>query len=329
MFKFTHPLFLLLIPLLIVLFFIKQKRKVSAGVGFSEVSLLRAAAGRNFTVKIPPVLRVSALTLLTASLAGPVNVDSQVDIKASGIDIMIVVDVSTSMEALDFSTKQKKRNRLDAVKEVVATFIEDRPNDRIGLIAFAGRPYIVSPLTLDHSWLIRRLDALETGMIEDGTAIGSAIASGANHLRDINSKSRIMILLTDGENTGGKVQPETAAEAAAAVGVKMYTIGAGKKGKAPYERQGFFTTDIYYYDVKIDEEMLVKTAQTTGGKYFRAQDLESLENIYSEINTIEKTTRTQNKQENFTLLFMYPLVAGILLLVTELILSQTKFRKIS
>jgi len=235
-----NPIYLILIPIAILITIIRIRKKNSTGIKFSQLEILKKAAKKSKSINIPYFLRLLSLIFLIIALAGPVKENSIDDNKASGIDIILAIDVSGSMEGLDFSTKTKKQTRLDAVKQVVKSFVEDRPNDRIGLLAFAGRPYLASPLTLDHDWLFRRLEILNTNMIEGGTAIGSAIASAANHLNRIESKSKIIILLTDGENNSGAIEPIPAAEAAAALGIKIYTVGAGKDGQAPYEVKGFF-----------------------------------------------------------------------------------------
>jgi len=328
MIKFQYPIFLLIIPIVILLTILKLKKKQSSGIGFSELTLLKVAAKKNHLTSLPYILRCLTLILLSLALAGPIKENSIENNEASGIDIIVAIDVSGSMEGLDFSTKREKQTRLDAVKKVVKEFIDSRPNDRIGVVAFAGAPYIASPLTLDHSWLIKRLDMLQTGMIEGGTAIGSAIASASNSLNRVESKSKIVILLTDGENNSGVIEPRQAAEAANALGVKIYTVGAGKEGKAPYEVNGFFGSDIQYVDVKIDEEMLTDVATSTGGLYFRAKDINSLEEIYSRINKMEKTTRVSNKTVLYKYYFMIPLIIGFLLFLIEIILTSTKLRRV-
>lgn len=328
MIKFQYPIFLLIIPIILLLTMLKLKKKQSSGVGFSELALLKKAAKKNHLTTLPYLLRSLTLVCLSFALAGPIKENSIENNEASGIDIIVAIDVSGSMEGLDFSTKREKQTRLDAVKKVVKEFIDSRPNDRIGVVAFAGAPYIASPLTLDHSWLIKRLDMLQTGMIEGGTAIGSAIASASNSLNRVESKSKIVILLTDGENNSGVIEPRQAAEAANALGVKIYTVGAGKEGKAPYEVNGFFGSEIQYVDVKIDEEMLTDVATSTGGLYFRAKDINSLEEIYSRINKMEKTTRVSNKTVLYKYYFMIPLIIGFLLFIFEIVLTSTKLRRV-
>jgi len=214
---------------------------------------------------------------------------------------------------------------LDVVKGVVAKFISERPNDRIGLVAFAGRPYLVCPLTLDHTWLLQRLNSLRIGMIEDGTAIGSAIASGVNRLRDQQAKSRILILLTDGVNNAGKVAPLAAAEAAAVIKIKVYTIGAGKRGVAPVPSVDMFGRPrIIQAEVDIDENTLSKVAEMTRAQYFRATDSTSLAKIYEAINALETTARKVRHFSQHNELFIWPLLAALLLLTAELVVSRLR-----
>jgi Ca-activated chloride channel family protein len=250
-------------------------------------------------------------------------------VEASGIDILLAVDVSGSMEALDFHIKGEPVNRIDVVKKVVSKFIEERPNDRIGLVAFAGRPYMVSPLTLDHNWLQQRLETINTGMVEDGTAIGSAIASGVNRLRDQKAKSKIVILLTDGMNNAGKISPLTSAEAAGALGIKVYTIGAGSRGEVPVPvTDQFGNRQLVTARVDIDEDTLKKVARMTGAHYYRATDTDSLERIYNEINKLETTTRKIKKFEHRNEVFPWVAIPALLFLGIELTLAHTRFRRL-
>jgi Ca-activated chloride channel family protein len=241
---------------------------------------------------------------------------------------MLAVDVSGSMEAMDFKLKGQRVNRLDAVKDVVAQFIKERPNDRIGLIAFAGKPYLMSPLTLDHDWLLQRLGDVELGQIQDGTAIGSATASAVNRLSKQKAKSKILILLTDGMNNAGTASPEVAGEAAKSLGVKIYAIGAGTKGYAPFPVKDFFgRTRLQRVKVDIDEKTLQHISKMTGGKYFRATDTDSLQQIYDVINKLEKTKRTVRHFSNYQEIYIYPLIAGLVLLGLEILLASTRYRR--
>jgi Ca-activated chloride channel family protein len=250
--------------------------------------------------------------------------------QASGVDIMLCIDVSTSMLAEDFSIGNQRAARMEAVKKVAQQFVEERPNDRIGIIAFAGRPYMVSPLTLDHDWLIKNLvERVQTGLVEDGTAIGSALATAENRLKDQEAKTKIIVLLTDGDNNAGKVMPVTAAEAAKALGIRVYTIGAGTRGMAPYPMTTPFGQTVYQnIQVEIDEDTLKKIASITNGQFFRATDTRSLQDIFGEIDKLEKTKIEVEKIAQYRDLFPWFLIAGISLLTVEILASQTIWRRL-
>jgi len=325
--RFLHPELLWLLALLPLAAFLYSRRGSAPALIFSTTSIAKQiSAGRKARPgKMGFVLRLITLGLLVLCVARPQLGSSTTEIEASGIDILLAVDVSGSMEAMDFTLGGKPANRLEVVKMVVDQFIEERPNDRIGLLAFGGRPYLVSPLTLDHSWLRKRLESLRIGMIEDGTAIGSAIGSGINRLRDRQSKSRILILLTDGMNNAGRIPPIAAAEAAETLGIKVYTIGAGTRGEAPMPvTDGFGRKRLVQAKVDIDEKTLTDVAEMTGAIYFRATDTASLEKIYAEINTMETTTRTIKKFENYRELFPYLLLIMLLILGAELYQSKRR-----
>ncbi len=324
--NFENPVWLYLTPL-IVLFLAGL---VTFGLRRREALLGQFAAARlldQLTEKaslkrslMKAGLIILACALIGVALARPQYGNSYTEVEASGIDILLAVDVSGSMEAMDFTLDNKPSNRLAAVKKVVNNFIEDRPNDRIGLLAFSGKPYLVSPLTLDHDWLRKRLDALRIGMIDDnGTAIGSAIASALNRLRERKSKSKIVILLTDGISNTGKIAPITAADAAETLGIKIYTIGAGTHGEAPMPvRDQFGRKRLMQVKVDIDEKTLKKVAEMTGASYFRATDTASLKKIYKEINKMEKTTRKIKRFENYTEIFPWFLFVFLIVFTIEL-----------
>lgn len=320
--RFLHPELLWLLCLLPPLAFFWGKKGVGPALIFSTTTLVSklSAARKTRWGKLTLLLRLATLSLLIFALARPQLGNSTTEIEASGIDILLAVDVSGSMEAMDFTLDNKRTNRLEVVKNVVGQFVEERPNDRIGLIAFSGRPYVVCPLTLDHDWLTVRLQSLSIGMIEDGTAIGSAIGSAVNRLRDQKSKSRIIILLTDGMNNAGKIPPTVAAEAAKSFGIKVYTIGAGTRGEAPVPvTDSFGRKKLVLAKVDIDEKTLNEVATKTGAQYFRATDTDSLEKVYAEINTMETTTRTIKKFENYRELFPYLLACALILMGIELL----------
>jgi Ca-activated chloride channel family protein len=330
-YQFVHPHFLLLLLLLPVLAIWKGRwgRPVALRLPSTDDAIRVGARPRSKVGGLLVFLGLLAFALLIVAFARPRHGKGSSDIEASGIDIVLTLDVSGSMEALDFKLGGQPANRLEVVKNVVAKFVGQRPNDKLGMVAFAGRPYLVSPLTLDHEFLAKRLADVKMGQVEDGTAIGSAIASSVSHLRDSNAKSRIVILLTDGVNNAGAVNPLTAAEAAKAMGIKIYTIGAGTRGDAPVPvRDAFGRTRLQTMKVEIDEEVLREVASATGGQSFRATDTDSLEKIYAAINQLETTTRKLKKYQQYDELYLWFLGPGVGLLLLELILSQTRFRRL-
>lgn len=325
--RFLHPELLWLLALIPLLLLLKGNRGTAASLVFSSTSTLATMTeGRkNNLGRLAVLFKLLTIGLLIVAMARPQLGNTSTEVEASGIDILLAVDVSGSMEAMDFKLNGKAINRLAVVKSVMADFIKARPNDRIGLVAFAAKPYMVSPLTLDHSWLNRRLDSLSIGMIEDGTAIGSAIGSGINRLRDQNSKSRIMILLTDGMNNTGKITPLLAAEAAQTFKIKVYTIGAGTKGEAPIPvTDAFGRKRLARTKVNIDEDTLGKVAEMTGAKYFRATDTDSLEKVYEEINTMETTTRKIKKFENYRELYVYLVIAALCSMLASIAIQSRR-----
>jgi Ca-activated chloride channel family protein len=325
--RFLHPELLWLLALLPLAAFFHSRRGAAPALLFSSTSLAAVLAGGRKTSpgRLRFLLRLLSLALLILAMARPQLGSSTTEIEASGIDILLAVDVSGSMEAMDFTLEGKPVNRLAVVKSVVNEFIDQRPNDRIGLLAFAGRPYLISPLTLDHDWLNKRLESLQVGMVEDGTAIGSAIGSGINRLRDRKAKSRIMILLTDGISNAGRIPPLVAAEAAETLGIKIYTIGAGSRGEAPMPvTDAFGRRQLRRVAVDIDEKTLAEVAEMTGAIYFRATDTASLAKIYEQINTMETTTRTIKKFGNYREIFGWLLSAALLILGLELYQSKKR-----
>jgi len=330
-FSFAHPWLLLLLLAIPVLAWLKGKFGGTAAVTFSNTSMLAEIGSRqrNRAGAFLAGLSYLALALFIIALARPQLGRVTTRVQATGVDIMLVLDVSRSMLAEDFTIGNRRANRIDAVKLVTEQFIRQRPNDRIGIVAFAGRPYLVSPLTLDHDWLIRNLERLRIGLVEDGTAIGSAIASAANRLKDKEAKTKLILLLTDGDNNAGKVQPLTAAEAAKALGIRIYTIGAGTEGEAPFPLQNAFGRTVYRNVlVKFDEKTLGEIATITNGQYFRATDTNSLRKIFSEIDKMEKTKVEVERTAQYRDLFYYVLIPGIACLLLEILLSQTVWRRL-
>lgn len=329
--SFAQPWLLLLLLLIPLLSWLLGNFNRGASVTFSSTAPLRALGRQRESRRgffLSSLLLVALLALILG-LARPRLGRSMTNVTASGIDIMMALDVSRSMLSEDFTIGGRRVNRIDAVKKVTEEFIQTRPNDRIGIVAFAGQPYLVSPLTLDHDWLLRNLDRLRIGLVEDGTAIGSAIASGASRLTDRKAKSKVIVLLTDGENNSGKVSPITAAEAAAALGLKIYTIGAGTEGTAPYPFIGPFGNTVYQdVEVKIDEKTLTQIAEIGGAQYFRATNTASLEKIYEEIDKLEKTTVEMKKYTQYRELFPWFVGTGAGLLAVALVLGETIWRKV-
>ena len=330
-FSFSHPwvlLFLLVLPLLALL---RGKIGGTPGILFSSTKLVVAVGKRRraHAGALLASLVYAAMACLIVALARPQLGRTFERVQASGVDIMLVLDVSGSMVAEDYTIGSSRANRIDVVKRVTQQFIEARPNDRIGIIAFAGRPYLVSPLTLDHDWLIRNLDRVKIGLVEDGTAIGSALASAVARLKDRDSKTKIIVLLTDGANNAGKVLPLTAAEAGKALGIKIYTIGAGSHGPVPVPMKDPFGRTVYQKVVfDFDEKLLSQIAQLAGGKYFRAADTSSMADTFKEIDRLEKTKIEIEKTANYHDYFPWFLGAALLLIVAEALLSQTLWRRL-
>jgi len=309
----------------------RGRRGPVAAVEYSDISLARDVARRTRSriggiVWLLPIL---AAALMIVGLARPQRTDSHTEVTANGIDIVLGLDVSGSMQALDFTVNNSRLNRIEVVKAVVSRFIEERPNDRIGLIAFAASPYLVSPLTLDHDWLLQNLGRVNVGIGDDGTAIGSAIAAAVNHLRTTAAKSKVVILLTDGVNNSGKISPLAAAEAARALGVKVYTIGVGVRGKAPVPvRDESGRMHIVMAAVDVDEKTLRAVAAETGGLFYRATDTDSLRKIYEQINRYETSAQSVQKFEHVEELYRWPLYPALALLGLGFILQQTWFRRL-
>ncbi|MHA7863277.1 vWA domain-containing protein [Flagellimonas marinaquae] len=324
--EFANPEFfwlLLLLPLALLWYFFKRK---------NEMASLRISSIKGFTVKswaskLKPILfalRLLALAAIITALARPQTEDISTRTKTTkGIDIVMSIDVSSSMLARDL-----KPNRLSALKEVAANFIEGRPNDRIGLVAYAAESYTKTPITSDKAIVLNALDEITYGVLEDGTAIGMGLATSVNRLKESKAISKVIILLTDGVNNSGFIEPRTAADLAVGFGIKTYTIGLGTNGNAlspiAYNPDGTYRYGMR--QVEIDEELLKEIAEVTGGKYFRATDNESLEEIYDEINKLEKTEIEEFKYYKYEEKFR-PLIflAGILLLL-EWVLRNSIFK---
>lgn len=329
-FAFANPWLLLLLLALPILAILRGAKGSAPAVIYSSLAPLRDL-GRSRRSKAGgwlTTLLILALAAFIVALARPQKGRTLTHVEASGIDIMLALDVSRSMLAEDFTIGSQRANRLEAVKQVTERFIQGRPNDRIGIVAFAGRPYLVSPLTLDHDWLLQNLERISIGLVEDGTAIGSAIASSSNRLRDREAKSRIVVLLTDGDNNAGKVSPSTAAEAAKALGIKVYAIGAGTRGYAPIPIQVFGRTQYQNAKVEVDEETLKQIAKITDAQFYRATDSKSLEEIFEEIDKLEKSTVQMSQYKEIRELFPWALGIGGALLTLHIMLGQTVWRRL-
>ncbi len=324
---FAHPgwLWLLLsIPALLVWEIFRTR--IEAGMRFSAVAIGNQIP-RSVWDRLrwlPLVLRMGALTFAILALARPQERNVVRELFAEGVDVMMVLDTSTSMRAQDFEP-----NRFEAAREVGADFIRGRVSDRIGLVVFAAKAYTQAPLTLDYDFLTEMLGEVEVGVIEDGTAIGTALAMATNRLKDTEAVSKVVILLTDGQNNRGEVDPVTAAEVAAALGVRVYPVGVGAYGEAPFViDHPFAGQQRRMMRVEIDEDMLRAVAAKTGGRYFRATDKEALREIYAEIGELEKTKieeRTYTDYEERYAIFLWP-AFGLLLL--DVLLSSTRLRKL-
>jgi Ca-activated chloride channel family protein len=336
---FARPWLLLLLLAIPLLAYLRGKRGLAAALTFSSTTTLQAIGKRSAARagKFLRTLLLAALAIFVVALARPQLGKSLTQVEASGIDIMLVLDVSGSMLTMDFTIGGEQATRLDAVRDVTRKFIEARPNDRIGMIAFGTQPYVVSPMTLDHDWLLQNLDRVRIGLVEENTAIGSAMAAAGNRLNDKHSKSRAVVLLTDGDNNAGKIPPETAAEALKALHINFYAIGIGTNGVAAVPMPGpggHALTDaagniIYGRGVvHFNEAGLKEVARIADGKFFRATDSKSLEQIYRDIDKMEKSTVSVKKYQQYRDLFPLCIMSGCGLLVAQLVLSQTVWKKL-
>ncbi|MCF7805185.1 MAG: VWA domain-containing protein [Candidatus Marinimicrobia bacterium] len=328
MFRFQDPWFLVLlagIPLLIW-WYLKAGRNQYASLQYSTLQILKSIQNSRRTWKqhLSFALRSLGIILLILGLARPQLGNAEREVTSEGIDIMMVLDISSSMRAVDF-----KPNRLEAAKRVAADFISDRHSDRIGLVVFAGESFLQCPLTIDYDVLTNFIQQVE--IIDekyDGTAIGMAMANAINRLRESPGEDPVIILLSDGRNNAGELDPLTAANMAESYGIKVYTIGAGKEGEALYPVDTQFGQRYMSVQVQIDEESLQEIAEITGGKYFRAEDEQSLATIYEEISQLEKTEYKVKEYTNWRELFPWFLIPAFALLLGERVLASTKLRSI-
>ena len=314
----------IIIPALIAWYIIKYKKRYTT-IDFSttEGFLTTKPSLKQRLLHLPFILRMIVLSLLIIVLARPQTSSSSKKVKTEGIDIVLALDISSSMLSEDF-----KPNRLEAAKKTAFEFIDNRINDRIGLVIFSSKSFTQCPVTVDHDILKNLFKSIKSGMIEDGTAIGMGLATAVDRLKDSKAKSKVIILLTDGVNNMGIVSPQTAAEIAKTFKVRVYTIGVGTRGKAPYPMKTAFGTQYINIDVEIDEPLLKSIAETTGGKYFRATNNKTMTDIYKEIDKMEKTKIDESVfSHHYEEFFNFALAAG-LFFVLELLLKYLYFRKI-
>ncbi|MGA1824056.1 MAG: vWA domain-containing protein [bacterium] len=330
-FRFEDPWLLLLLTLVPVIIYLYYKGYGRGRVKFSSLhNLKQLKTSRSIYFRhILIGMRSLCITLLILALARPQSGNKTTEYISEGVDIILCLDTSGSMQALDFKLNGERVDRLSVVKNVVENFIKGRKSDRIGMVVFGEEAFTQCPLTLDYGVLVTFLRQVKIGMAGDATAVGSALGTAVKRLKDLQAKSRIVILLTDGRNNSGRINPATAAEIAKKFNIKVYTIGVGTEGEAPFlVEHPLFGKHYVYQRVDLDEASMKEIANITGGMYFRAMDTKALESIYEKIDEMEKTEIKVKEYMEFNELFWWFLLPALLLLVIEIILSQTRFRKI-
>ncbi|MBR2866385.1 MAG: VWA domain-containing protein [Alistipes sp.] len=323
---FLNPYILILgvvVPLLLLYYIFVGSR--GAALKVSTVGRQRAPRTLRYWLRhMPILLRLGALAAIVVALARPVDVHSSSETTTDGIDIVLAMDISGSMLARDFQP-----DRLTAAKQLASEFVADRSGDRISVVAFAGEAFTQCPLTSDQASVATMLARLRSGVVDDGTAIGNGLATAVNRLRESGAKSKVVVLLTDGVNNRGQISPVMAAEIARDLGIKVYTIGVGSRGKAPFPAVDMFGNTSYVMaDVEIDEELLRKIASTTGGEYFRAEDNEALKEIYSRINKLEKSDVQVTSYTTYEELYAWWVVLALLLLAAEFFVERVVLNRI-
>ena len=325
-FEYPALLWLLVLPLLLIVHYVYMELKgrnphlrVSNAIPWKQ----EKNTVLNIIRHIPFVLRIVALSLIIIAIARPRSSTKLDKVQSEGIDIMLTMDVSTSMLARDFTP-----DRISAAKDIAIEFIAQRPSDRMGIVVFAGESYTQCPLTTDRATLINMMKEVSTNLLEDGTAIGNGLATAVARLKDSDAKSRVIILLTDGVNNSGEIAPETAADIAKTYGIRVYAIGIGANGEAPYPVMTPWGVDIQKVKVEIDEQLLTNIANETGGRYFRATDNTKLAEIYSEIGKMEKTRTTIDSFPVYKELFLGYAVAALICLMLELLLNVFVIRRL-
>ncbi len=325
-FEYPKILWLEVIPVLLIIHYLYlelAERKPHLRVSTSVPWKLSGGSVLGWIRHLPFAFRILAVVMIIIAMARPRSSQEMDRVDTEGIDIMLTMDVSTSMLARDF-----KPDRISAAKDIAIEFISQRPSDRIGIVVFAGESYTQCPLTTDRATLINLMKEVQTDLIEDGTAIGNGLATAVARLKDSNAKSRVVILLTDGVNNRGEITPQTAAEIAKTYGVRVYTIGVGAMGTAPYPVMTPWGVDVQNVRVEIDEELLSEIAETTGGRYFRATDNTKLMEIYSEINKMEKDRTTIDSFPVYKELFGRYAFIALLALMLELVLKLFVIRRL-
>ena len=325
-FEYPALLWLLALPLLLIVHYVYMELKgrnphlrVSNAIPWKQ----EKNTVLNIVRHMPFVLRIAALSLIIIAIARPRSSTKLDKVQSEGIDIMLTMDVSTSMLARDFTP-----DRISAAKDIAIEFISQRPSDRMGIVVFAGESYTQCPLTTDRATLINLMKEVSTNLLEDGTAIGNGLATAVARLKDSDAKSRVVILLTDGVNNSGEIAPETAADIAKTYGIRVYAIGVGANGEAPYPVMTPWGVDIQKVKVEIDEQLLANIANETGGRYFRATDNTKLAEIYSEIGKMEKTRTTIDSFPVYKELFVGYAVAALICLMLELLLNVFVIRRL-
>ena len=325
-FEYPALLWLLVLPLLLIVHYVYMELKgrnphlrVSNAIPWKQ----EKNTVLNIVRHMPFVLRIVALSLIIIAIARPRSSTKLDKVQSEGIDIMLTMDVSTSMLARDFTP-----DRISAAKDIAIEFISQRPSDRMGIVVFAGESYTQCPLTTDRATLINLMKEVRTNLLDDGTAIGNGLATAVARLKDSDAKSRVIILLTDGVNNSGEIAPETAADIAKTYGIRVYAIGVGANGEAPYPVMTPWGVDIQKVKVEIDEQLLTNIANETGGRYFRATDNTKLAEIYSEIGKMEKTRTTIDSFPVYKELFLGYAVAALICLMLELLLNVFVIRRL-
>lgn len=324
-FEYPKLLWLLVVPALLILHYVYlelAQRHPHLRVSTSVPWLVKNTSVTSAVRHIPFVFRIIALSLIVIAIARPRSSEVIEKIDAEGIDIVLAMDVSTSMLARDFTP-----DRISASKDIAIEFIAQRPTDRMGIVVFAGESYTQCPLTTDRSALINMMKEVETGLIDDGTAIGNGLATAIARMKDSDAKSRVVILLTDGVNNSGEMSPQMAVEIAKTYGIRVYTIGVGKEGMAPYPVMTPWGVEVRNLEVEIDEDLLKEIADATGGRYFRANDNTKLAEIYNEINKMEKARTTVDSFPVYKELFGKYALLALLALLMELVFNWFVIRR--